>query len=56
MCEKLRRERDRAVSELNEAIRESDEGCRLKNEIIKENRQLRLVASIFCFNLQILKT
>ena len=41
LCDKLRRERDRAVSELAEALRDSDEGKKLRNETVKENKELR---------------
>ena len=41
LCDKLRRERDRAVSELAEALRDSDEGKKLRNETLKENKELR---------------
>lgn len=36
LCDRLRRERDRAVSDLAEALRESDEVKRLKNDVSKE--------------------
>eukprot|EP00094_Tigriopus_californicus_P004987 TCALIF_04803-PA protein Name:"Similar to DLG5 Disks large homolog 5 (Homo sapiens)" AED:0.14 eAED:0.14 QI:159/0.90/0.87/0.96/0.90/0.93/32/0/2037 len=41
LCDKLRRERDRAVSELAEALRDSDDVKKQQNEAIKENKELR---------------
>ena len=47
LCDKLRRERDRAVSELAEALRDSDEGKKLRNETAKENKELRQVENCY---------
>ena len=41
LCDKLRRERDRAVSELAEALRDLDEVKKNRNEVSKENKDLR---------------
>ena len=41
LCDKLRRERDRAVSELAEALRDLDEVKKNRNELNKENKDLR---------------
>ena len=41
LCDKLRRERDRAVSELAEALRDSDDVKKQGNECAKENKDLR---------------
>ncbi|XP_054163089.1 disks large homolog 5-like [Oppia nitens] len=41
LCDKLRRERDRAVSDLAEALRESDDSKHEKNEAIKELKELK---------------
>lgn len=41
LCDKLRRERDRAVSELAEALRDSNEAKKLVDEYSKENKELR---------------
>ena len=41
LCDKLRRERDRAVSELAEALRDLDEVKKNRNETNKENKELR---------------
>ena len=41
LCDKLRRERDRAVSELAEALRDLDEAKKNRNELSKENKDLR---------------
>ena len=41
LCDKLRRERDRAVSELAEALRDLDEVKKNRNETNKENKDLR---------------
>ena len=49
LCDKLRRERDRAVSELAEALRDSDEGKKLRNETAKENKELRQVENCYFF-------
>ena len=43
LCDKLRRERDRAVSELAEALRDSDDVKKQGSECAKENKDLRLV-------------
>ncbi|KAG1674896.1 Disks large 5 [Nymphon striatum] len=41
LCDKLRRERDRAVSDLAEALRDSDDMKKQKNETSKELKELR---------------
>ena len=41
LCDKLRRERDRAVSELAEALRDSDDVKKQGNECAKDNKELR---------------
>lgn len=41
LCDKLRKERDRAVSDLAEALRDSDDVKRQKNEASKELKELR---------------
>ena len=41
LCDKLRRERDRAVSELAEALRDSDDLKKQRNTISKETKELR---------------
>lgn len=41
LCDKLRRERDRAVSELAEALRDLDEVKKNRAEFSKENKELR---------------
>lgn len=43
LCDKLRRERDRAVSDLAEALRDSDDIKKQKNETSKELKELRSV-------------
>ena len=41
LCDKLRKERDRKVSDLAEALRESDEIKRQKNEVMKELNEVK---------------
>lgn len=41
LCDKLRRERDRAVSDLAEALRDSDDVKRQRNEASKELKELK---------------
>lgn len=41
LCDKLRKERDRAVSDLAEALRDSDDVKRQKNETSKELKDLK---------------
>ena len=41
LCDKLRRERDRAVSEQAEALRDLDDLKKQKNEISKELKQVK---------------
>ena len=43
LCDNLRRERDRAVSKLAKALRNSDECEKQKNDAVKELKKLRLV-------------
>ena len=45
LCDKLRRERDRAVSDLAEALRDSDDVKKQRNEASKENKDLRYARS-----------
>ena len=40
-CDKLRRERDRAVSELAEALRDSDDMMKQKNDASKQLKELQ---------------
>lgn len=43
LCDNLRRDRDRAVSELAKALRNSDDCEKQKNEAVKELKDLRFV-------------
>lgn len=43
LCDNLRRDRDRAVSELAKALRNSDECEKQKNDAVKELKEIRLV-------------
>lgn len=42
LCDRLRKERDRAVSELAEALRDSDDAKRQANKELNELRQMQL--------------
>lgn len=50
LCDKLRKERDRAVSDLAEALRDSDDVKRQKNEASKELKELRYICKILYIN------
>lgn len=41
LCDKLRHERDNAVSKLAEAIRDSEELTKQKNDTVKELKELK---------------
>lgn len=43
LCDNLRRDRDRAVSDLAQALRDSDDFKRQKNEAVKELKAIKLV-------------
>lgn len=45
LCDNLRRERDRAVSELAEALRGLDDTRKQKNDISRELKELKYVGS-----------
>ena len=44
LCDRLRKERDRAVSELAEALRDSDDIKKQRNETSKQLKVLKLVS------------
>jgi len=48
LCDRLRKERDRAVSDLAEALRDSDDIKKQRNEASKELKDLKY---IYLFNL-----
>jgi hypothetical protein len=43
LCDNLRRDRDRAVSELARALRSSDEYEKQKNDAVKELKEIRYI-------------
>ena len=47
LCDNLRRDRDRAVSELAKALRNYDECEKQKNDAVKELKEIRCVCIFF---------
>lgn len=48
LCDNLRRERDRAVSELAEALRSLDDTRKQKNDVSRELKELKYVGAGAC--------
>lgn len=49
LCDNLRRERDRAVSELAEALRSLDDTRKQKNDVSRELKELKYAGAGTCW-------